>query len=61
MTMKFTSWLPARKATAPAATSEIDVIIDSLSPEDYAAAERKLVRKIDFRIMPCLFTIIILK
>lgn len=59
--MKFTSWLPARKATAPAATSQIDEIIDNLSPEEYAAAEKKLVRKIDLRIMPCLFTIIILK
>jgi len=36
-------------------------LIAELSPEEYAIAEKKLLRKIDMRIMPCLFTIIIMK
>ena len=35
--------------------------VDHLSAEDYAAVERRLVRKIDLRLMPVLFAIIVLK
>lgn len=34
--------------------------LDRLSPEEYAARERKLLWKIDLRLMPILFTIIVL-
>lgn len=35
--------------------------LSHLSLEDYAAAERMFVRKIDLRLMPILCTIIVLK
>jgi hypothetical protein len=40
---------------------EHEDLIAELSPEEYAVAEKKLLRKIDMRIMPCLFVIIIMK
>lgn len=36
-------------------------ILGHLSAEEYAAKEKKLLRKIDLRIMPCLFCMIVLK
>ena len=35
--------------------------LNGVSPEEYAAKEKKLVRKIDLKLMPILFLIIILK
>lgn len=35
--------------------------ITPLTPGEYAMAEKKLLRKIDLRIMPCLFLVIVLK
>lgn len=35
--------------------------IAQLTPEEYLVAEKRLVRKIDLRIMPCLFLVIVLK
>jgi hypothetical protein len=35
--------------------------VDALEPSEYAAKERKLVRKIDLRLMPCLILMIVLK
>jgi hypothetical protein len=35
--------------------------LDLLSAEEYAAKEKRLVRKIDFRLMPLLFLMIVLK
>lgn len=35
--------------------------IASLAPRDYEAAKKKLVRKINLRIKPCLFLVIVLK
>ncbi|EOD43193.1 putative mfs transporter protein [Neofusicoccum parvum UCRNP2] len=34
--------------------------IAQLTPEEYLVAEKRLVRKIDLRIMPCLFLVIVL-
>lgn len=36
-------------------------ILEHLSAEEYAVKEKKLLRKIDLRIMPCLFCMIVLK
>lgn len=38
-----------------------DDVLGRLSPEEYAALEKKLVWKMDLRLMPILFVIIILK
>lgn len=54
--MKF--WQSSR--TTPAQQDTHDTLAH-MSPEVYAAAEKKLVRKIDMRLMPCLFAIIIMK
>lgn len=35
--------------------------LDLMSSEEYAAKEKKLVRKIDFRLMPLLFLMIVMK
>lgn len=35
--------------------------IESMDPAEFAAKEKALVRKIDFRLMPCLLAMIILK
>jgi hypothetical protein len=35
--------------------------LDLMSPEEYAAKEKKLVQKIDFRLMPLLFLMIVMK
>lgn len=35
--------------------------LDDMSPEEYAAKEKKLVRKIDLRLMPLLFLMIVMK
>jgi hypothetical protein len=35
--------------------------LDCLSTEEYAAKEKKLVRKIDLRLMPLLFLMIVMK
>jgi hypothetical protein len=54
--MKF--WKSSR---ATPSQHETDDVLAHMSPEEYAAAEKKLVRKIDMRLMPCLFAIIIMK
>lgn len=38
-----------------------DFDLGSMDPVEYAAREKRLVRKIDFRLMPCLVLMIILK
>jgi hypothetical protein len=35
--------------------------LDVMSPSEYAAKEKKLLRKIDLRLMPLLFLMIVLK
>jgi hypothetical protein len=35
--------------------------LDLMSAEEYAAKEKRLVRKIDFRLMPLLFLMIVMK
>lgn len=35
-------------------------IVAALSEEEYALAEKKLVRKIDFRLLPTLFVLLVL-
>ena len=35
--------------------------LDLMSPEEYAVKEKKLVRKIDLRLMPLLFLMIVMK
>lgn len=35
--------------------------LDNMSPEEYAAKEKKLVRKIDIRLMPMLVFMIVMK
>jgi hypothetical protein len=41
--------------------TRFDMLIESLSPQDYAAKEKRLVRKIDIRLMPMLILMIVLK
>jgi hypothetical protein len=45
--------------TSPAAVQLGDLGL--MSADEYAAKEKKLVRKLDLRLMPVLFVIIILK
>lgn len=54
--MKF--WKSSRATPGQHETHDV---LAHMSPEEYAVAEKKLVRKIDMRLMPCLFAIIIMK
>jgi len=47
-------------APVPALQQYYDAL-DLISPEQYAEKEKKLVRKIDLRLMPLLFLMIVLK
>jgi hypothetical protein len=35
--------------------------IESMDPAEFSAKEKKLIKKIDLRLMPCLLAMIILK
>lgn len=51
-----------RNSLAPvAALQQFYDELDLMSPEEYAVKERKLVRKIDLRLMPLLFLMIVMK
>lgn len=41
-------------------SAEYDVLAN-LAPDEYVVKEKKLLRKIDLRLMPCLFMMIVLK
>ncbi len=41
-------------------TEEIDSL-DAMDPAEYEAKEKKLVRRIDLRLMPCLILMIVMK
>jgi hypothetical protein len=50
----------SRTQVTPPTAGDFDAI-DALEPSEYAAKERKLVWKIDLRLMPCLILMIVLK
>lgn len=51
-----------RNSFAPvAALQQFYDELDLMSPEEYALKEKKLVRKIDLRLMPLLFLMIVMK
>lgn len=52
---------PTIGAAPVAALQEQYEALDRMDPAEYAAAEKKLVRKIDIRLMPMLILMIVLK
>lgn len=48
-------------AHAERVTPISDIDIDNMDPDEYAAKEKRLVQKVDIRLMPCLILMIILK
>ena len=50
----------ARTQVMPPTAGDFDALY-AMEPAEYAAKEKRLVWKIDFRLMPCLILMIVLK
>tara|TARA_R110002060_G_scaffold24018_6_gene32610 strand:- start:37 stop:195 length:159 start_codon:yes stop_codon:yes gene_type:complete len=46
--------------TEPPTLEELD-LIEAMDPVEYVAKQKKLVRRIDMRLMPCLILMIVMK
>ncbi|TVY36390.1 hypothetical protein LSUB1_G004767 [Lachnellula subtilissima] len=49
-----------RTKVMPPTAGDFDAL-EAMEPTEYAAKEKRLVRKIDLRLMPCLIFMIVLK